>query len=105
MILYIDTTDFNSVSYALKSGAKTIKKSYKVDPHQSHETLAKLENFLKLAKVKPSNIKKIIINKGPGSFTGIRVGVAHALALSLVLNVPLQALKNLKFYSKSSEKH
>ena len=97
MILYIDTTDFNNAIFAIKSGAKTIRKSFNVDPHKSHETLAKLEGFLKSAKVKSDQIKKIITNKGPGSFTGTRVGVAHSLALGFGLKIPVQFLDKEKF--------
>ena len=96
MILYIDSTDFNSVTFALQ-GKKLIKKSYKVDSRHSHGILEKLEEFLKSAKVKITEIKKIIANKGPGSFTGTRVGVTHAQALGFALNIPVQFLPADKF--------
>ncbi|HYV33799.1 MAG TPA: hypothetical protein VE973_03045 [Candidatus Limnocylindria bacterium] len=96
MTLYINTTDFNKVTFAIVD-SKTIKRSYKINPHKSHETLAKLDEFLKSAKVRASAIKKIIVNKGPGSYTGVRVGVTHALALGFALDVPVKAIANEKF--------
>lgn len=100
MILYIDLTDFNRVTYALADGEKIYCRAFKVDPHKSHETLKKLEQFLKSSKRKAENIKKIVVNKGPGSYTGTRIGAAHALALSLAWQVPMRALTKEAFDKK-----
>jgi len=98
MKLYIDSTDFNSVSYFLISANKPIKKKkFKIDPHKSHETLGKLDEFLKSSKVGKSHIKTIVVNKGPGSYTGTRVGVTHALALGFAWDIPVQALNKPQF--------
>jgi len=99
MIFYIDTTDFNKVTFAV-ADKKIIKRTYKIDPHQSQETLAKLDEFLKDSKVKQSEIKKIIVNKGPGSYTGVRVGVTHALALGFAWNIPVEPLAKEQFMIK-----
>ena len=101
MILFIDTTDFNKVTYVL-IGDRVIKKVFKVDPHKSHETLQKLEGFFKQSKILnlKSKISKIIVNKGPGSYTGTRVGVTHALALGFAWSAPVKALAKEKFESE-----
>lgn len=89
MILFIDTTDFNQMTYAL-IGQKVLKKVYKVDSHSSHQVLKFLAEFLKKYKKPKDKIKTIIANKGPGSFTGTRIGVTHALALGLAWDVPVK---------------
>lgn len=97
MTLYIDSTDFNSVSYALKSGNKIVKKVYKINPHESHQALKMFGDFLNKHQQPKSKIQKIIANKGPGSYTGTRMGAAHALALSLAWDVPVKFLSSDKF--------
>jgi len=96
MILFIDTTDFNSIAYALK-GRTFIKKVFKANPHQSFEVFDYLEKFLKQSKIFPKDIRKIIVNKGPGSYTGTRIGITHALALGFAWNAPVKALDKEKF--------
>ncbi len=96
MILYINSTDFNKVTFALK-GARVIVKTYQIDPHESHKMLTQLEVFLKGVRCKMSEITRIVINKGPGSYTGVRVGLAHSMALSLALDIPVKALSNEQF--------
>lgn len=119
MTLYIDTTDFNKITFALSgghpelvSGSKkkeknefrnkfgmTQKQTYKIDPHESHKTLEKLDEFLKKSKIlnPKSKIVKIVANKGPGSYTGVRVGVTLAMALGFAWGVPVKALPKEKF--------
>lgn len=98
-ILYIDSTDFNQVTYVLfdQAAKKFLMGKYTVNPHESHETLTNLEKFLKKSRHPESQIEKIVVNKGPGSYTGTRIGVTHALALGFAWNVPVQALEKEKF--------
>ena len=105
MVLYIDTTDFNRVLFGLGEENKQIsafkgmvkKAAYKIDPHKSHETLGDLEKFLDSQKIKHGFITKIVVNKGPGSYTGVRVGVTIALALGFAWGVPVKAVAKDKF--------
>ena len=108
MILFIDTTDFNKVIYMVV-GERVIKKIYTIDSRCSHEILQKLRHFLESAGVRlhsaaPASktrgaglIRKIYVNKGPGSFTGTRVGAAHALALQVGWGIKVQFLPKEKF--------
>jgi len=47
--------------------------------------------FGALTKLKPGNFEQIVVGVGPGSFTGIRAGIAAAKGLALPRRVPIKA--------------
>ena len=55
--------------------------------------LPMIEKFLKKYSLKPEDLTEIKVNTGPGSFTGLRVGLAIVNALSFVLGVPVNDKK------------
>lgn len=97
MLLLIDTTDNNGLYFALIPDGNNSKKLSPVETKQklsfneNFKTLALLEKFLKTHKVLPANLQKIIVCSGPGSFTGIRVGIAMAQAMGFALDIPVIA--------------
>jgi tRNA threonylcarbamoyladenosine biosynthesis protein TsaB len=46
----------------------------------------------------PATIERIVVGRGPGSFTSIRIGLATARALSLMLDVPVKGVSTLRAY-------
>ena len=51
--------------------------------------------LLESVKLKTTNLSAVIINEGPGSYTGLRAGVSFAKGLSFGLEVPLIAVNSL----------
>lgn len=90
--LHIDTVDYGRVKFMLTGQKQNFQKVYKIIPQESDKVLEILEKFLKSAKIsnQKSEIEKIILYKGAGSFTGLRVGAAIADALSLAWQVPVK---------------
>lgn len=100
MILFIDTTDFNEMHFALTDGKVLSHKKFKIAYNENWKTLDHLEKFLKANKIsltstlhpQPFTISKILVCSGPGSFTGTRVGVTIAQGLSFANKIPLFAI-------------
>ncbi len=83
-ILYIDTTDNQKVTVSINQNVKkTLTVSAKLLKAQA--VLPAIEKLLKKNKLTLKDLTEIKVNTGPGSYTGIRVGlsVANALAYSL----------------------
>lgn len=91
MKLYIDTSPSKKIIIGLD------KKRFETDARQekAQKLLPFIDELLKKEKKKLKDITEIEINTGPGSFTGLRVGVSVANALGWALGVPVNG-KDLK---------
>lgn len=62
----------------------------------SARTLAPaIDRLLRRMELKPASIDGIALIQGPGSFTGLRVGVATAKAMAYALRIPIVAVDGL----------
>lgn len=62
----------------------------------SEGLVPQLETLLKLARVTKEKLDLIAVSRGPGSFTGLRIGMATAEAMAYALDKPLVAVDTLK---------
>ena len=94
--LFIDTSK-TSLSLGLMSGNKLIFKE-NTESYNKHSNylINKIVNALKRNNLEIKDIDNFIILNGPGSFTGIRIGVTVMKTLAWSLNKKLYMLSNLK---------
>lgn len=85
MKLYIDTS--NSEKILIHLNDEIIEKEAKRE--RSQALLSLIEETLAKKGKSSKEIQEIEVNLGPGSFTGLRVGVSVANALGWVLGVPV----------------
>lgn len=55
-----------------------------------------IQQVLNKSKLKPTDLDAVSVSKGPGSFTGLRIGVAAAKGLCFSLDLPLIAINTLE---------
>lgn len=96
MTLYINTTNFESVHFALINKDSVIEFFKQLKFNENYQTLELLEAFLKKQKTTIKQIKQIVVCSGPGSFTGIRVGVSMAMAMGFALDIPVITIPKSK---------
>ncbi len=101
-ILNIETSTKNcSVSLA-KNGKLLALKEVNNGNYSHAEKLHPLINdILFEAKVTFKDLKAIAVGKGPGSFTGLRIGISAAKGLCFALNIPLIAIDSLNVLAHS----
>ena len=89
MQLYINTKDQKTIEVGSKDKSKFLDKLSDQNQFGSQVLLPLIIKLLKKHKLDFKDLKGIEVETGPGSFTGIRVGVsvANALAFSLVIPV------------------
>ena len=87
-ILTIDTSEPGIVKVGLESDSQKIIKQ--VSQHFGSQVLLDLiTQILTQANLNKSDLSQIKVATGPGSYTGIRVGVAVANALGFGLGIPV----------------
>ena len=97
IILALDTSTKNC-SVALFNGNKIIAlKEQNSDGYTHAEQLTLfIEEVIKSANLTLKEIKAIAISKGPGSYTGLRIGTSTAKGLCYALGIPLISISTLK---------
>lgn len=89
IILSIDTTSNEVIKVCLILNEEKYIIEQKLEKQKAQVLLPLIEKILKDKKIKLQDITEIQINPGPGSFTGIRVGLTVANTLAFLLKVPL----------------
>ncbi len=97
LILSIETATTNC-SVALSKDGETVVLKEDYDKNYSHAERLHLyiDDVLKQAKVVQEDIAAIAVSKGPGSYTGLRIGVSAAKGLCYALEVPLISVSTLE---------
>lgn len=98
MILLIDTAAYNRMVVVFDEKKEIIKKVEKNDLDLSSRMLPMIDETLKEANINPKEIDTIFVVTGPGSFTGIRVGVTIAKTWAWTLDkkiIPVSELELL----------
>ncbi|MGI6198394.1 MAG: tRNA (adenosine(37)-N6)-threonylcarbamoyltransferase complex dimerization subunit type 1 TsaB [Candidatus Cloacimonadaceae bacterium] len=86
-----------SGSLALFEGEALLYASYfNVSITHSETLMPQLDNALKLTGFQPAEIGKILLANGPGSFTGLRIGLATAKGIAYANRCPLKAFSSLQ---------
>lgn len=101
--LYIDTSSSFLYSAIVEDNKilGEIKEEY--GQSLSEVALPRIVSIFNDNNIKPEDIDKIIVVNGPGSFTGIRIGITIAKVYSWSLNIPITTITSLEVMSLSSE--
>jgi tRNA threonylcarbamoyladenosine biosynthesis protein TsaB len=100
-ILAIETST-TAASAALVEGGKVVLERAHTRPKQSAERLLPLiAELLSEAGWPRTSVERLGVSVGPGSFTGLRVGIACAQGLSLGLGVPLVGVTSLRAMARA----
>lgn len=97
VILHIETTT-KACSVGLSNNGKMIALREIVSQEYSHSSVLTvfMHEVMLAANVKAVEIDAIAVSKGPGSYTGLRIGVSAAKGLCYALDIPLIAVDTMK---------
>lgn len=93
IILLIDTSDNKKISVGLRINGKEDLIEQEVGVQKAQVVLPLIDQLLSKHKLIPQDLTAIEVNTGPGSFTGLRVGVAIVNTLGYTLQMPINGKK------------
>ena len=94
-ILAIDTSSERGSIALLEDDQVSVEFSQKLERQYSSNLVPMIEQVLAKASVKLSEIEGYAVGVGPGSFTGIRVGITTVKGLALVTKKPVVGISSL----------
>lgn len=94
--LFIDTST-DSLLIALFKDDLLLSKSFiEANKEHSKNAITEIEKLLLVNDINPKDINKILVINGPGSFTGIRIGVTIAKIYAWACNINVVPISTLK---------
>ena len=100
--LFLDTHG-SEIIVSLYNGVKSIEKRQESEYSHAKFLVPMIESIMKENNVSFENIKDIVVINGPGSFTGLRIGLSVAKVMAYSLRVPITTVSTLKAYLISDE--
>ena len=97
IILNLETSSTNCSVCLTKDGVILAMKELNSENYSHAEKLhVFIEEVMNEAALKMQDLEAIAVSKGPGSYTGLRIGVSAAKGLCYALGVPLVSVSTLK---------
>ena len=102
-ILYIETaTDVCSVALSKGSEIIGLKEEAGGNNHAKH-LLPFVDEVLKQAGVSMTEINGVAVSIGPGSYTGLRIGVSTAKGIAYTAGIPVMAISTLESIAQGAK--
>ena len=89
----------SELTVAAKKDRQTVKLSLDIGMKQSEKILPAIDYVMKESGLTPSDLDYTACTLGPGTFTGLRLGLSALKALTLANNTPLYAVPSLDLYA------
>ena len=99
LLLAIDTSS-SLVSVALLMGKRNVRfREQEMERGQGEALIPMIQELFDTAHLTMKDLTGVAVAVGPGSFTGVRIGIATARAIAMALNIPVYGVTNFEAYS------
>lgn len=94
--LYIDTSSSFLYSAIVENNTLIEEVKQEFGHNLSEEAMPAIISMFEKSKLNAKDIDKIIVVNGPGSFTGIRIGITIAKVYAWSLNIPITTITSIE---------
>ena len=94
--LFIDTHSETIKIILFKDGKILSNKEKTSNMHHSVYTMPMIDEILNENHISTNELDEIFVVNGPGSFTGVRIGVTIAKTLAYLRNIPIKSISTLE---------
>ena len=96
MLLSLDTATDVATACLTDDGQVVAESMTRGRSTAAQRLLADVHHLLRTAAAEPDRLDAIVVGTGPGTFTGLRIGLATARALGFALDVPVHGVCTLE---------
>lgn len=100
-ILWIDTATETGTVALIQNQICTGWWEYKIEKSHARLITPMIQQLVADCGLKMKDLNAVAVSGGPGSYTGLRVGVSTAKGIAMALNIPLIALSSLEYIALS----
>ncbi|MGO4890507.1 tRNA (adenosine(37)-N6)-threonylcarbamoyltransferase complex dimerization subunit type 1 TsaB [Anaerobacillus sp. MEB173] len=100
-VLAIDTSNLVMGISVVDDGKVVGELITNLKKNHSLRLMPAISDLLEEVNIKPKELDKIIVAKGPGSYTGVRIGVTTAKSLAWSLQIPLVGISSLEVLAQN----
>lgn len=101
--LGIDTSNSPLAIGLAKDDTILIEESSNLKINHSLTAMPAIEEIMAKAKITPAQLTHIAVAEGPGSYTGVRIGLTIAKTLAWSLKIPLHMVSSLKVLAANGQ--
>lgn len=95
--LFIDTSSNYINVYLIENNIVVYNKSIIVEKDMSNKILPLIRSAFESVSFSINDLDRIFVTIGPGSFTGLRIGLTFAKTAAWVLNIPIYPISTLEY--------
>lgn len=96
--LLIDTSNTNLATGIAKDHHLIAEVQYEAWQRQSEFLIQEIDNMLTKLELSKDDVDEIVVAKGPGSYTGVRIAMTVAKVMAFAINKPLYLVSSLEVY-------
>ena len=100
--LFISTYNELITIGLLRDGNLLVEQEHQSERSHSSHLVPLIEQVLKTQGLTPQALDEIIVVNGPGSFTGVRLGITVAKTLAYTLNIPIKTITSIEALALST---